>query len=292
VPNDIVRLPDIRYGHARYQPGGVTVRNRKAIILHALVTSSVLATSAGLARAEPVLSEQQSVSNSKFGADTQIKSLLKKLYTLLGQDQINSAETVEVLMSVSDLLPNASATGQQLMREFPEQLRARARELRDGGSLATSINYEAFAEVAALYAKSDERPNDLATEVSAKAIREPAPLPDASVTVSSSFSTPPTLPAAVQRTLLERGDAMLQQRDVAAARMLFTRAANAGVAVAALKLANTYDPGFIRDHNLIGIKGDPQEAEAWYRKAAALGDKEAEQGLKSLKTQRKTVATQ
>jgi len=87
------------------------VRNRKAIILRALVTSSVLATSAGLAMAEPVLSEQQSVSNSKFGADTQIKSLLKKLYTLLGQDQINSAESVELLMSVSDLLPNASATG-------------------------------------------------------------------------------------------------------------------------------------------------------------------------------------
>jgi TPR repeat protein len=291
VPNDIVRLPDIRYGRARYQPGGVTVRNRKAIILRALVTSSVLATSAGLAMAEPVLSEQRSVSNSKFGADTQIKSLLKKLYTLLGQDQINSAESVELLMSVSDLLPNASATGQQLMREFPEQLRARAKELRDGGSLATSINYEAFAEVAALYAKSSDRPSDLATEVSATTTREPAPLPDASVTVSS-FSAPPALPAAVQRTLLERGDAMLQQRDVAAARMLFTRAANAGAGVAALKLANTYDPGFIRDHNLIGIKGDPQEAEAWYRKAAALGEKEAEQRLKSLKGQRKTVATQ
>jgi TPR repeat protein len=85
---------------------------------------------------------------------------------------------------------------------------------------------------------------------------------------------------------------MLQQRNVAAARMLFARAANSGVGIAALKLANTYDPGFIAERNLIGIKGDPQEAEAWYRKAAALGEKQAEQRLKSLEGQRKTVATQ
>jgi TPR repeat protein len=91
---------------------------------------------------------------------------------------------------------------------------------------------------------------------------------------------------------MERGDAMLNQRNVVAARLLFARAADAGVGIAALKLAQTYDSGFIADHNLIGIKGDQHEAEIWYRKAAALGERQAEQRLKALEERRKTLATQ
>ena len=91
---------------------------------------------------------------------------------------------------------------------------------------------------------------------------------------------------------MERGDAMLNQRNVVAARLLFARAADAGVGIAALKLAETYDSGFIADHNLIGIKSDQHEAEAWYRKAAALGERQAEQRLKTLEERRKALATQ
>jgi TPR repeat protein len=217
--------------------------------------------------------------------------LLKKLDALLGQDQTNSSDTVGILISVGDLLPSASDTGQQLMREFPEHLRARAKELRDGGSVAKSIDYEAFADVAGLYAKEQQQPSKLATDIGARASKEPAQTPAPKPPGSQYFSSP-TLPPAVQRTLLERGDSMLQQRNVAGARMLFARAASAGVGIAALKMANTYDPDFIAAHNLIGIKGDPLEAEAWYRKAAALGERDAEQRLKTLEGQRKTVATQ
>jgi hypothetical protein len=107
-------------------------------------------------------------------------------------------------------------------------------------------------------------------------------------------STPdlPTLSLTAQRLLLERGDAMLSQKNVVAARMLFARAANAGVGVAALKLAETYDSAFISLHNLIGIKADLHEAETWYRKAATLGEKEAERRLKILEERRKTLAVQ
>ena len=103
---------------------------------------------------------------------------------------------------------------------------------------------------------------------------------------------PSTLSLATQRTLMDRGNAMLNQRNVVAARLLFARAADAGVGIAALKLAQTYDSGFIADHNLIGIKGDQHEAEIWYRKAAALGERQAEQRLKALEERRKTLATQ
>jgi TPR repeat protein len=87
----------------------------------------------------------------------------------------------------------------------------------------------------------------------------------------------------VQRTLVDRGNAMLNLGNVSAARMLFTRAAESGIGIAAFKLANTYDPMFLHENNLLGIKPDPAAAEAWYRKAAAMGEVEAERRLQSLK---------
>jgi len=267
------------------------MRNRKAHILRTLATSSTLAASIYVAMIEPVLAQQRPAQGASVEADSQINMLLSSLETLLGQQQASSAETVGMLMSAADLLPTASDAGQQMMRQFPGHLRARAKELRDGGSLARSIDYEAFAEVAALYIKSQQRPIEPTTDIKGFAAEKPAPVPVAKESVSSR-SDSSMLPASVQHTLLERGDAMLQQRNVAAARMLFARAANAGIGIAALKLANTYDPDFIAEHNLIGIKGDPQEAETWYGKAAALGEKSAEGHLKSLKSSRKAVATQ
>ena len=267
------------------------MRNRKAHILHALATSSILTVSVYLATVEPVSAQQRSGQTPKLEADSQIRLLLARLETLLGQQQVNSAETVGVLISAADLLPAASEAGQQVMRDFPYHLKARAKELRDGGLLTQSIDFEAFAEVAALYAKSQERPDELKTEKQGVAAQVPDPVPVAKSTVQPQ-SDIITLSASVQRTLLERGDAMLQQKNLAAARMLFERAANAGVGIAALKLASTYDPGFIAEHNLLGIKGDPEKAELWYGRAAALGEKSAEGRLKSLGSGRKDLATQ
>lgn len=267
------------------------MRNRKAHILHALATSSLLAASIYLAMVESVPAQQRSAQTAGFAADSQIKLLLNRLETLLGQQQANSSETVAVLISVADLLPTASEVGQQMMREFPPHLRARAKELRDGGLLTQSIEYEAFAEVAAVYTKSQEQPDELINGKKGIAAQAPNPEPVPKAPVSQHPDTT-ILPAAVERTLLERGEAMLQQKNVAAARMLFERAANAGVGTAALKLANTYDPSFIAEHNLIGIKGDQQKAEAWYGRASALGEKSAEGRLKSLGSGRKDLATQ
>jgi hypothetical protein len=101
--------------------------------------------------------------------------------------------------------------------------------------------------------------------------REPFDLPKA-----------PSLASSVQRALLDRGDTMLSLRDANASRLLYQRAADEGVGLAAFKLAQTYDPTFLAAHNLLGIKPDPAVAEAWYRKAEALGVVEATGGLRSL----------
>ncbi len=72
---------------------------------------------------------------------------------------------------------------------------------------------------------------------------------------------------------------MLGLGDIVAARMLFIHAASSGIGVAALKVGDTYNPGVLTGLNLRGIKADAGEAEAWYRKAQALGEPQAEERL-------------
>jgi TPR repeat protein len=82
--------------------------------------------------------------------------------------------------------------------------------------------------------------------------------------------------------LLQRGDAMLQLGDVSAARLLYTRAAELGSGTAAVELAKTYDPTFLTDHNLRGVKPDPAEATRWYQRAADMGLTEAKERLRNI----------
>jgi TPR repeat protein len=75
--------------------------------------------------------------------------------------------------------------------------------------------------------------------------------------------------------LISRGQAMLELRDISAARLLFERAAELGSAQGATEAGKTYDPDFLRSVQARGIIASPAQAAAWYRKAAALGDTEA-----------------
>jgi TPR repeat protein len=75
--------------------------------------------------------------------------------------------------------------------------------------------------------------------------------------------------------LMERGRDLLKSGDVASARLLFQRLANAGIANAALVLAATYDPRYLAQHNLIGVAGDETKARDWYQRASELGSTEA-----------------
>ncbi len=100
--------------------------------------------------------------------------------------------------------------------------------------------------------------------------------------VASQASPAIRLSASVRQALLKRGDAMLELKDLSAARMLFARAAEAGVAVAALKLGDTYNPTFLAQHDLRGVRPDPAVAVSWYRKALELGEAQAADRLRAL----------
>jgi len=85
--------------------------------------------------------------------------------------------------------------------------------------------------------------------------------------------------------LIDRGTALLKRGDLATARLLLRRAAEAGSADAALMLGSTFDPHFIQQLGAIGIEPDVARARQWYEKAAVLGSEAASQRLADLNNQ-------
>jgi len=79
--------------------------------------------------------------------------------------------------------------------------------------------------------------------------------------------------------LVKRGKALISLGDIAAARLLLERAADAQDAGAALLLAQTYDPAVIGKADVRTITPDPTIARGWYQRAAALGSPDAKQRL-------------
>jgi hypothetical protein len=79
--------------------------------------------------------------------------------------------------------------------------------------------------------------------------------------------------------LYARGEQMITRGEIAGARLVFTRAAEAGDARSALALGATYDPDVLRKLGVLGVVGDAAHAREWYAKASGLGSREAEQRI-------------
>ncbi len=83
-------------------------------------------------------------------------------------------------------------------------------------------------------------------------------------------------------SLIRRGDDLIGSGDVAAARLVLRRAAEAGDARAMIKLGATYDPALLSRIDNHGVAPDLAAARGWYEKAARLGAPEARQRLEAL----------
>jgi hypothetical protein len=79
--------------------------------------------------------------------------------------------------------------------------------------------------------------------------------------------------------LYRRGEQMITQGEIAGARLVFTRAAEAGDARSALALGATYDPDVLRKLGVLGVVGDTALAREWYAKASSFGSREAAQRI-------------
>jgi hypothetical protein len=84
--------------------------------------------------------------------------------------------------------------------------------------------------------------------------------------------------------LLNRGKHLIANGDLAAARLVLQRAAEANDAEAALALAATYDPIVLRELKVYGLAADVAMARAWYQRARELGSTAALQRLEMLTT--------
>jgi hypothetical protein len=82
--------------------------------------------------------------------------------------------------------------------------------------------------------------------------------------------------------LLEQGRSSFGQGNISVARQYFSRAADLGLPIAALRMAETYDPHELERAKVHGPKANAATAAQWYRRAAQFGVPEAEDRLRRL----------
>jgi len=129
-------------------------------------------------------------------------------------------------------------------------------------------------------------PAEAAPSSTSTAAAPAAQMPKAPASVASSL--PPAPPArpllsgAEIVALVARGDALFGKGDLAAARLVYEHAADAGDGQAALRLGETFDPVFLDHAHLSGVPGDSGTAMSWYRRARELGAADADVLIKSL----------
>jgi hypothetical protein len=149
----------------------------------------------------------------------------------------------------------------------------------DGAQLAESRT-ELVVGPAAMLAPAAKQPEPNQASTLVPPVPVPAGRPD-----RNSAPRPPELSADEKmraEKLMAQGERSLGQGNVALAREFFRRAADTGLAQAAVRLAATYDPAELDRLQVQGVVPDRAEARKWYERARELGAPEAEDRLARL----------
>ena len=109
----------------------------------------------------------------------------------------------------------------------------------------------------------------------------PAAPPAARPVIAVAPQQPQLDPEEINR-LIRHGTKLLQSGDIAPARLMLQRAAQAGSGQAALTLGGTYDPEVLREMGVLGFAANPAKAREWYQKAMELGASEASRRIDRL----------
>jgi hypothetical protein len=99
-------------------------------------------------------------------------------------------------------------------------------------------------------------------------------------------ATAPKLPPEEVAALLARGEDLLRQGGIAAARIIFENLAQRGYAPAAFALGRSYDPTFVPDSRISAPAADLDKALKWYQRAEELGNTEAREQIAKLSSGR------
>jgi hypothetical protein len=100
--------------------------------------------------------------------------------------------------------------------------------------------------------------------------------------LSEAKSSTRALDASEAQRLIRRAEELLAGGDIAAARLILQRMAEANEARAALLLASTYDPLVLEKLKVYAFAADVAKARGWYEKAREMGAPEASRRLELL----------
>jgi hypothetical protein len=133
----------------------------------------------------------------------------------------------------------------------------------------------------------DDPPRGLGAPASATMLRAGTQL-QALQPAERSAGPPPKVPALTPEDrdratrLMKKGDEQLSENNIAAARLFYERAADIGLAEAAMALAGTYDAAELARLHALGITPNGPEARRWYERARDLGAAGAADQLRRL----------
>jgi hypothetical protein len=174
---------------------------------------------------------------------------------------------------VSDVVTPPALSGELALSRQPVAVEA----LQEPVLLAAAPQADRGVEIAAPQQAMVPQPASRAAEVIVVAALATAPeprsvaVPPPAEAVSAPTPAKPVLRQEEIAMMIERGRVLFEAGDVAAARLFFRRAANAGDAAAAIAMGATYDPEVLTQRFIHGIEADAQEAQKWYEKAREMG---------------------
>jgi hypothetical protein len=173
--------------------------------------------------------------------------------------------------------------------EILGSLNAGLKQLKQGGAYASLVQKHLMAAEAPLVVAAGAKPAVPAPKAPKQASPSVAAAKGATApSVPQAAPQPAPVPVldqasrAVAVKFLKRGDEELADGRVAPARLLYERAAEMGLAQAAMALAGTYDAAELAKPHLRNVQPDPAEAKRWYERAEALGAAEAAARLQRL----------
>ncbi|WP_088345361.1 MULTISPECIES: hypothetical protein [Rhodomicrobium] len=84
------------------------------------------------------------------------------------------------------------------------------------------------------------------------------------------------------KSIMERGNILAQQGDIASARLFYLQVARKGIAAGALAMGRSFDPQFLNNLKVRGLQPDIAQARSWYKQAQELGSDQASRYLAGL----------
>ena len=193
--------------------------------------------------------------------------------------------------SVNRADPEAISSLPSLGQIEQQTLFGKASARENNEAAPNSAAFQAPTETPAIDGKDDGPPLDgvsaskAPTDISAVPANVPVPAPNSPA--ATALARPASgLSNAEMTELLDHGDALLGNGDIASARLFYERGAGAGDGRAALRLGATFDPEFLGRLGLGKLQANPAEARSWYSRARELGAVDAKGQLYGLETRR------